>query len=839
MRNGLLWLGGCLLFLQSYFVHDCAADERPAKPNVIIILADDLGWQDVKCYDIDEPSPMETPNLDGLAKQGVMFWQAYSPAPVCAPSRAAILSGLHPARGEMTSVAGGYPPNARSRKAPLISPFYTARMPIDRYTIAEALKADGYRTGHCGKWHISNNHYEFPKPYRHGFDVSVHDRGVQVPMKPDRLTGFASNDPKDPYHLDENGFPFDTPQQGAIDFIYDSKDDPFFLYYATWLVHAPIVMRSEALLRKYEHKLGVTLTEEHKEKWSKPGQTNPFYCAMVEQFDYYVGQIVSLLETTEDPRWPGHRLSENTYLFFTSDNGGMEGGRGAVYTDNEPLDRGKISLKEGGTRVPFIVVGPGIPAGVQSDVMVNGLDLFPTILSLVGAKRPAGKYFDGFDLSALLMNDPTDPSMVRDSAGNVRESMVWHFPQSESSSSIRVGDFKLFRRHATATPERSLYRLYTGDEGDVRGDIEEQNDISATMPEKTAELDAQLTNEIRALGGRLHYFNPAHDGLPNRERVPVIVGHRQQGRGVVVSYRDNGARVTQADLIYTQNQGREWQRVSGRLVGNNEAMFVLPEGTSHYFVNLIDENNFLIIHPPIDRSEMAEKGQAFQDVAICAGYPAARLVPPVPFEQLLQARRAATPGVTVLAEQDFEGADLSALTSADAGLSLTHDDAAAGRQSLQFLEQPGLGRPWMPLFSLPITATDERSADEFRLSFDCLLDRDSPSELSVTLRGVGPDGEEETAGELLIRKGHLLANSYPVAPLRLGAWYHVEVSCSLSQQSTKNLGISVQTASGESWFQQVPFAEYLFERPTEVQIISLGQENSRALVDNFVATVSY
>lgn len=91
------------------------------------------------------------------------------------------------------------------------------------------LKADGYRTGHSGKWHISNNHYEFPKPYRHGFDVSVHDRGVQVPMKPDRLTGFATHNPKDPYRLDENGFPFDAPQQGALDFIRDSKDDAFSL----------------------------------------------------------------------------------------------------------------------------------------------------------------------------------------------------------------------------------------------------------------------------------------------------------------------------------------------------------------------------------------------------------------------------------------------------------------------------------------------------------------------------------------------------------------------------------------------------------------------------------
>ena len=301
--------------------------ERPAKPNVVLILTDDLGWQDVHCYDIDEPSPMETPNIDRLASRGVMFWQAYSPAPVCAPSRAAILSGLHPARGGMTSVAGGVPPRPQSKNARRISPFYLARMPRERFTLAEALKASGYRTGHCGKWHISKNHYDYPQPYQHGFEMSAHDRGVQVPMKPSRLAGFATTKSDDPYQLDENGFPFDTPQQAALDFLQTNKAEPFFLYYATWLVHAPIVMRSEALLRKYEAKLGVTLKPEHATTWRTPGQTNPFYCAMVEQLDYYVGQLIHSLETTEDPRWPGHNLMENTYVFFTSDNGGMEGSR--------------------------------------------------------------------------------------------------------------------------------------------------------------------------------------------------------------------------------------------------------------------------------------------------------------------------------------------------------------------------------------------------------------------------------------------------------------------------------------------------------------------------------
>ena len=113
------------------------------------MLVDDLGWQDVKCYDIDEPSPMETPNIDNLATKGVKFWQAYSPAPVCAPSRAAILSGHHPVRGEMTSVAGGFPPHpGHPTRSEIFSPWYTSRVPVKTFTLAEALKEEGYVSGH-------------------------------------------------------------------------------------------------------------------------------------------------------------------------------------------------------------------------------------------------------------------------------------------------------------------------------------------------------------------------------------------------------------------------------------------------------------------------------------------------------------------------------------------------------------------------------------------------------------------------------------------------------------------------------------------------------------------
>ena len=155
------------------------------KPNIVLILTDDLGWQDVKCYDIDEPSPMETPNIDALAKKGVLFWQAYAPAPTCAPTRCAIMSGIHPARAQKTHVVGGAPPAAHHKTAhPMMPPWYSGRMPVDTFTLSKALQKEGYTTGHAGKWHMAINHNAYPQPKDQGFDWTRSNRGATIPMKP-------------------------------------------------------------------------------------------------------------------------------------------------------------------------------------------------------------------------------------------------------------------------------------------------------------------------------------------------------------------------------------------------------------------------------------------------------------------------------------------------------------------------------------------------------------------------------------------------------------------------------------------------------------------------------
>ena len=584
-----------------------AADGRPAQPNVVLIYTDDLGWQDVACYDVDDPTPFETPHLDRLASQGTMFWQAYSPTPVCSPSRGAVLAGQHAARLGRTSVLGGHPPVPYSLENwRVIPPYIRGRLRIEEFTLAEALRDAGYATGHAGKWHVAINHAAYPQPEDHGFGYTKSHLGVTRRMEPDRVTGFATDDPKDQYRLDENGYAFHQNSEDALDFVKGNKDKPFFLYYATWLVHSPIHTRNEALLRKYSDKLGIPFPQDPG-KWEAPGQANPFYAAMVDELDYYVGQLIKYLDETDDPRWPGHKLAENTYIVFTSDNGGYLKGRSGHITSNAPLRGGKIRALEGGIRVPLIVRGPSVPAGIQSHAVVNGIDFYPTILSWTGTPRPAGQRLDGVDLAPMLAAGLDDPNLMRDEQGRVREHMVWHFPHSVSMrSAVRKGDYKLIRNwDHVGRPDRNeyeLYRLYDSS-GDTpkRVDIEESQDLAASMPEKTRELASLLEAELTDMNAGRPHLNPHFKGgLPHQETVPAVVDHGRDGREVWVAFETRGADVTQAVLYFTDNGGQryeEWYPLPAQLSSEGRATATLPENATHYVLTLLDENNFLVSCP--------------------------------------------------------------------------------------------------------------------------------------------------------------------------------------------------------------------------------------------------
>ncbi|MGZ0708898.1 sulfatase [Coraliomargarita sp. W4R53] len=595
-----------------------ADDGRPEQPNVLLILADDLGWQDVKAYDIDEPSPYETPNIDGLAKDGVMFWQGYSAAPVCAPSRCAMLSGLHPARTNKTSVRGGTPPSAYNLNGMrVMEPWQSARLVTDGATLAEVLQANGYVTGHSGKWHMNIKPSAEPLPKDVGFDWSEESMGVARDMVPNRVEGFSTNAPNDPWQLDELGYPKNGIFEDALTFLEAEKGQPFFLFCAARLVHAPIQTRSKALLEKYCKKLGIPFPEDAS-PMARPGQQNPYYCAMIEEFDYYVGNLLSYLDTTEDPRWPGHTLRENTYIIFTSDNGGMEKLKGDIITDNYPLDGGKIRLEEGGTRVPLIFVGPNIPADVQTEVMANGLDFFPTILAMAGIEAPEGQLLDGADLYPLLTQAPQDPTLVKEQNGGVRDTMMWHFPNSVAMySTIRVGDYKLVRNYdfidnRSVDSELELYQLYDTRDGEAsRVDIEESKNLVTSMPEKAQELNAKLTELLTRTNASHPYYNPLYQGeLPHKETVPAITSAKRDGDVVRASFTENGAKVVGAQLMYTTLGGdanEEWF-VAPATIENETVVATLPEGTTHYLFNIIDENNYLVSYPAV-KSQATYKGR--------------------------------------------------------------------------------------------------------------------------------------------------------------------------------------------------------------------------------------
>ncbi len=591
---------------------------RPEKPNVLLMLVDDLGWQDVVSYDVDEPCPYETPNIDKLAKRGVLFTNGYSPSPVCSPSRCAIMSGKHPARTMSTTVASGKPPMPHHPQNSFISPWCRGGMDTKNVTIAEALKSNGYKTGHVGKWHIAANHYAFPQPVDEGFDFSSHyhgnsqARGVQNGM-PNRLEGFATREEKDPYRLDENGYPRDHVTEEALRFLSENKEDPVFLYYASWLVHTPIQTRSKQLLEKYCGKLGVDFPKDPK-GWTLEGQRNPYYCSMVETLDYYVGKLIGYLEETEDPRWPGHKLIENTFVLFSSDNGGMEGYSSFVFTDNYPLDKGKIHVREGGIRVPFLISGPGIASGVRSEVVVNGLDFYPTILGWAGAPDSAKQILDGSDLGVLLREDPTDGDKVLDPRTKKRrESMFWHFPNGycQQSAHLKNG-YKLIYNHPYERQRVELYQL--SDASGKRVDWEEAKDLSTERPKLTQEMTEELLAFLKGMNAGMTNYNPSCTNvkMPGAGKFVSVIDQQRTNRRVRLRYRENGAKLVQARVIYSFNgesKDSEWFPLEAKIIPAHEknaarVEATLPPKVTHYAFNLIDENNFMVCYPELDKADL-------------------------------------------------------------------------------------------------------------------------------------------------------------------------------------------------------------------------------------------
>ncbi|MBL7649952.1 MAG: sulfatase [Candidatus Hydrogenedentes bacterium] len=437
-----------------------------SQPNILFILADDMGWSAPACYGSDLH---ETPNIDRLATQGVRFTQAYSASPVCTPTRAAIMTGQHPARLNITI----WHEAAVSRLSgpgdeKLAPPITETALALEHTTLAEVLHDAGYQTAHVGKWHLGTAE-QYPETQ--GFDVNVGGTFYGAPLtywypyKGERVSGGG---------VREFRYVPGLPPGKEGDYLEDKLTDqaltlmeqmhasgkPFYLNMAFYSPHTPIEGKPE-LVAKYKAKIREGMTHR-----------NAGFAAMMETLDENIGRLLDKLDTLG--------IADNTVVVFYSDNGGFDEVRnGEQVANNSPLRSGKGSAYEGGIRVPLIVRWPGVtPAGAVCDTPVTSMDFYPTILEMLGDKAPApGKVLDGVSLGPLLR----DPA-----AALGRKDFQWHYPHyyfnTTPVSAFRHGDWKLIEYYEDGRKE-----LYN-----IKDDLSETTDLAAANPEIVKDLEARL-----------------------------------------------------------------------------------------------------------------------------------------------------------------------------------------------------------------------------------------------------------------------------------------------------------------------------------------------------------
>lgn len=448
-----------------------ASETTSRRPNIVLMLVDDLGYGDFACYG---DRFHETPNIDRLCKEGVKFTDAYAAAPVCSPSRAAILTGQHPARLHLTQwIPGVVYPHEK-----LLEPKNADHLPMGVPTLATELKKLGYKTGSFGKWHLGGPGF-LPEDF--GFDVNIAGDDHGHPAPPNgyfgpfhyhNLEGYTKND-----NLTE------VLSQKAHAFMETAaREGPFFLYLAEYAVHMPLAERPEHIA-KYERKNG------NPDPHAEP---DPVYAAMVESVDTALGKLRAKLDALG--------VADNTIIIVTSDNGGVsfQGRKLHRVGDNGPLHGGKGYLYEGGIREPLIVYWPGkTKPGSECQTPVFGCDFMPTLLSMAGAPPQAiPTTCDGLDFSPLLRSgDSFD-----------RDTLYWHYPHYSDqggtpSGAIRQGDWKLIEYFEDGHLE--LYNL--------KLDVAEQNDFSMAFADKAVALQAKLAHWRASLHGAMPTLNPGWD----------------------------------------------------------------------------------------------------------------------------------------------------------------------------------------------------------------------------------------------------------------------------------------------------------------------------------------
>ena len=606
-----------------------SASAAAPQPNIVHILVDDLGWQDVACYyrtqHQDEPF-YETPNMDRMAKNGMRFMQAYSPAMTCAPSRTAFITGqFTPHNGVYHVNMGGRIPRPRGNSKPQMDPYYVTRVMPGKPAIPQAMKAAGYTTAHVGKWHVSGVAYD-PSPLDLGFDFSfdkhhdyndpdIYDRNdpkqanfSALFAQPKHRLKDAFTDPRFPLLEDER--PYDSMTDLSQRWIakVSKQDKPFFLNLCPSLVHGPIMTRDKKRLAHYCEKLGIPFPTDQGSisDPNEPGQHNPYYASMVDSVDWIVGQIIQTLEATDDPRNPGHKLIDNTYVFVTADNGATQNlgnwrsNDGKMHrekvSDNAPLREGKGWAYEGGCRIPFIVMGPGIqPGSVNEDTPINLIDLFPTFMAIGGMEHDGSLNLDGCNIFPVLQGE--EP-VARFHDGKERDTLYWHYPVLNGAfSTVQRDNWKLMKNtgiHMNPAPEIQLFNLSE--------DLSETTNLAEQYPEKTRQLLADLDAWMEKYDAGVPYNNAAYEkgDLPGQQAVPAVTDRGSKDDRVWANFETGAGKteVAQAFFLYTVNGDlrkaeEEWFRVPATL-SNGRVEAKAQPGMTHGIFCLLDANNFLI-----------------------------------------------------------------------------------------------------------------------------------------------------------------------------------------------------------------------------------------------------
>ncbi|HYF36247.1 MAG TPA: sulfatase [Prosthecobacter sp.] len=423
-----------------------------AQPNIILILADDLGWSDLGCYG---NTFNETPHIDRLAREGMRFSQFYA-GPVCSPTRANLQSGQDQARFGITQHIPGH----NRPFAKLTDPAVPLHLPLTVETFAERLAAAGYETGYFGKWHLGKAGFG---PEEQGWRTVLECNGnVQQP----KVTG-GKEARRTAEFLTEK----------AVAFIENHKEQPFLLQVSHAAVHIALSTTPE-LLAKYQAKAPM-----------QGYPSNPAYAGLLEELDQSVGRIAEAVDRAG--------LADRTLILFVSDNGGLEHEQdGDVVTSNKPLRAEKGTLYEGGIRVPAIARWPGkVAANAECQTPATTQDVYPTLLELTATAAPKDQVLDGVSLAAVL-RDPAAPL--------ARDTLYWHLPHyhhSTPAGAIRRGDWKLIEFF-----EDNRVELYN-----LRADLGEQKNLAATEPARAQELRAALADWRKSVSARMPEPNLQYD----------------------------------------------------------------------------------------------------------------------------------------------------------------------------------------------------------------------------------------------------------------------------------------------------------------------------------------